>query len=166
MTSTSEGIFGIDLDGICTFCNPTATVLLGYSDVSDLVGKDLHPLIHAHHADGREYPKKSCRMHLAMKSKGSVRVEDEVLWRADGHAIPVIYRVTPICKANELTGAVITFEEISELLEAQHIMQERLEELEQFNRMSVGRELKMVELKREINTLLRKQRAEEKYKID
>ncbi len=41
--------------------------------------------------------------------------------------------------------------------------QERLEELEQFNLLAVGRELKMIELKIEVNTLLREQGRGKKY---
>ena len=39
------------------------------------------------------------------------------------------------------------------------------EELSAFNRLAVGRELRMIELKSEINELLKKLGQEEKYKI-
>ena len=42
---------------------------------------------------------------------------------------------------------------------------ENMRQLERFNRLSVGRELKMIELKKEINELLREAGRTEKYKI-
>jgi two-component system, chemotaxis family, CheB/CheR fusion protein len=40
-----------------------------------------------------------------------------------------------------------------------------MDELERFNEITVGRELKMVELKEEINALLKRLGENEKYKI-
>ncbi len=166
MASTSEGVLGMDRDGACTFCNPAALELLGYRDVSELLGKDLHSLIHARYADGSDYPLESCRMNMVIDTGVAVHVKDEVLWRADGRPIPVVYRASPIREAGEVSGVVITFEEISEWLKVQQVLRERLDELEQFNRLAVGRELKMMELKQEVNALLRAQGAVDKYKVE
>ncbi|MDO9634601.1 MAG: MCP four helix bundle domain-containing protein [Paludibacter sp.] len=54
-------------------------------------------------------------------------------------------------------------EHLEELVEEE--LHKRLKELEIFNRISVGRELRMVELKKEINELLVKYGKESKYKI-
>ena len=56
--------------------------------------------------------------------------------------------------------------EIAEREKAEKELQKKMEELERFNRLAVGRELRMVELKREICELLRKLGREEKYKTD
>jgi len=49
---------------------------------------------------------------------------------------------------------------------AQEELKGTVEELEQFNNLAVGRELRMIELKKEIDTLLRQFGREEKYKND
>ena len=49
--------------------------------------------------------------------------------------------------------------------EAAQELQENLDELERFNRLVVGRELKMIQLKEEINSLLEEQDQNPKYKI-
>ncbi|MDM8545067.1 PAS domain S-box protein [Candidatus Venteria ishoeyi] len=165
MSSTTEAIFGLASDGICTFCNPAALQMLGYKNTTELVGKKLHPLVHAHHANGKEYPHTICRMQHAIKTGQVLKVEDEVLWRADGNCIPVIYRVTPIYDADKVTGAVITCEDITEHLATQRENEQRMEELEQFNRLAVGRELKMIELKKEINALLHEQGKDPRYHL-
>lgn len=51
----------------------------------------------------------------------------------------------------------------AELAGKNAVMQERTQELERFNRLAVGRELKMAQLKQEINNLLAELGREEKY---
>ena len=42
------------------------------------------------------------------------RIDDECLWRKDGHGMPVEYAATPIRKDGEIVGAVISFTDITE----------------------------------------------------
>lgn len=55
--------------------------------------------------------------------------------------------------------------DISDRKQAENILQSRNEELEQFNRAATGRELRMIELKQEINDLRRQQGQEAPYVI-
>jgi PleD family two-component response regulator len=48
---------------------------------------------------------------------------------------------------------------------AEQALKQKVEELEQFNDLTVNRELRMVELKKEVNKLLREAGRDEKYKI-
>jgi DNA-binding NtrC family response regulator len=48
---------------------------------------------------------------------------------------------------------------------AEEELKERMDELLRFHNLTVGRELRMIELKKEVNDLLRKSGHEEKYKI-
>ena len=43
LDSTAEAIYGIDLSGICIFCNPACARLLGYDSPAALIGRQLHP---------------------------------------------------------------------------------------------------------------------------
>ncbi len=56
LDSTGEAIYGIDLEGRCTFCNPACLRALGYQRVDDLLGKNMHDLIHRSRADGTMLP--------------------------------------------------------------------------------------------------------------
>ena len=49
--------------------------------------------------------------------------------------------------------------------EKEAALKQKIEELEKFNELSVGRELKMIELKKEVNELLKRLGVKEKYKI-
>jgi len=55
--------------------------------------------------------------------------------------------------------------EIEERKSAEENLEERTAELERFNKLAVGRELKMIELKKEINATLEELGREPKYKI-
>jgi PAS domain S-box-containing protein len=55
--------------------------------------------------------------------------------------------------------------DITERKNAEKALQDKYDELENFNSLMVGREIKMIELKKEINNLLRKEGKEAKYEI-
>jgi PAS domain S-box-containing protein len=112
LDSAGEGIFGVDLDGKVTFSNPAATRILGFS-AAELLGHDIHEMIHHTRADGTLYPVAECRMAKAHIEGTRHHVEDEVLWRKDGTSFYVDYTSTPIRKDGELVGAVVTFSDIT-----------------------------------------------------
>ncbi len=113
LNSAGEGIFGVDAEGRCTFANPTAMKLLGYSN-EELIGQNIHKTIHHSHQDGSLYPVENCPMFKSFTEGTTHRVADEVLWRKDGTHFPVEYASTPMEKDGRLVGAVITFGDITE----------------------------------------------------
>ncbi len=113
LNSSAEAIYGIDLNGNCTFCNRSCIQMLGYSNQEELLGKNMHWQIHHTRADGTAFPIEDCRIFKAfIKGEGS-HVDDEVFWRADGSSFDVEYYSYPQIKNGEITGAVITFMDIS-----------------------------------------------------
>jgi PAS domain S-box-containing protein len=114
LESAGEGIYGIDLDGRCTVCNPSLLRLLGYRHAEDLLGKNMHALIHHTRSDGTPCPAESCRIIQAFHIREGIHVDDDVFWRADGTSIPVEYWSNPQMKGGEVVGAVVTFVDITE----------------------------------------------------
>ena len=55
--------------------------------------------------------------------------------------------------------------DLSGLKEAERELKAKFDELARFRRMAIGREQKMIELKKEINELLKATGNSEKYKI-
>lgn len=113
LNSMAEGMCGMDNEGRCSFVNPAFLSLLGFTHHKEVVGKNIHQLIHHSHADGSLYPSEKCRMHLAYLSKESIHVDDEVFWRKDGSYIPVEYWCYPLFKGADVVGSVVTFLDIS-----------------------------------------------------
>jgi PAS domain S-box-containing protein len=129
LQAAGEGIYGVNADGITTFVNPAAEVMLGYR-ADELVGESMHTLLHHTHADGSHYPATDCPIYAAFNDGVVHQVEGEVFWRKDGTAFPVEYTSTPIREHGRLVGAVVVFRDISERLEAQEKLRQALEELE------------------------------------
>ncbi len=114
LDSTAEAIYGIDPEGRCTFCNPACLRALGYATVDDLLGKDMHALIHHTRADGTPYPANECRIAKALRADDGAHVDDEVLWRADGTSFPAEYWCYPQRREQAVVGAVIAFFDITQ----------------------------------------------------
>ncbi|MCC7262461.1 MAG: PAS domain S-box protein [Candidatus Latescibacteria bacterium] len=106
--AAGEGLFGMDTEGRITFVNPAACRMLGYAG-DEMVGQSSHELFHHSRPDGKPYPAEECPMRAAYKLGVVSRVEDEVLWRRDGSALPVEYNATPILRGTRILGAVISF---------------------------------------------------------
>lgn len=66
---------------------------------------------------------------------------------------------------SEINGRVWSFRDISDRLKAEEEIQQKITEMTRFHRLTVGRELTMIELKKEINELYKKSGHQEKYKI-
>jgi two-component system cell cycle sensor histidine kinase/response regulator CckA len=122
--STAEGIYGLDLRGKCTFCNPAAVRLLGYAQTEDLLGKEIHALSHHTRPDGSPYPREECLIHQAFRRGEGTHVDDEVFWRADRTSFPVEYWSYPMRKRGEVVGAVVTFLDITERRRAEEALKE------------------------------------------
>ncbi len=111
--AVGDGILGMDTDGNMTFVNPAVPSMLGYSE-AELIGKPMHALVHYAYPDGREFPRAECSMYLTSRDGQPRKVDDEVLWRKDGKAIPVEYTTTPVRKDGQIVGSVIVFRDITE----------------------------------------------------
>ncbi len=127
LESAGEAIYGIDMAGNCTFCNPACLRLLGYNDPVQLHGKNLHALIHHSRPDGSSYPNHECRIYFAFRQGEGSHSDDEVFWRADGSSFPVEYWSYPIRQRNVLIGAVVAFVDITERKRAEYALRETAE---------------------------------------
>jgi two-component system cell cycle sensor histidine kinase/response regulator CckA len=132
LNSTAEAIYGLDREGNCTFCNPACLRLLGYRDPQDLLGRNMHQLMHHTRVDGAPYLEEQCQIYLAFREGEAAHVVDEVLWRADGTSFPAEYWSYPIEKDGKLVGSVVTFLDISERKGAEAALRESEEKYREF----------------------------------
>ena len=113
LDSTAEAIYGIDLECRCTFCNPACLRLLGYEHADELLGKNMHHLIHQTRGDGTPLPAEECRILRTTRTGKGDHVDDEVLWRANGTSFPAEYWCYPQRKGREVVGTVVAFFDIT-----------------------------------------------------
>jgi PAS domain S-box-containing protein len=125
LESTSEGIYGVDLKGNCTFINKAATQMLKL-EPEECLNKNLHDLVHHSHKDKSIYPLEECPIQNSLIKNENCQRSDEVFWRADGSYFPVEYSVSPIIEQNVVKGAVITFKDITEVKKAAQLIQNSL----------------------------------------
>ena len=129
LESTGEGIFGIDMDGRCTFVNRAAAQMVGLR-TEMVLGRNMHELIHHSHADGRHYPECDCPIFNAFRRGLPCRIDGEVLWRADGSCFPAEYSSYPVIENGRVQGAVVTFVDITERKHAEELLKRTNDELE------------------------------------
>lgn len=127
LAAAGEGIYGVNVHGVTTFVNPAAERMLGYK-AAELVGKDMHSVIHHHRPDGSHYPSTECPIYIAFR-QGSVKtVDDEVFWGKNGRPVRVEYTSTPIVDSGAVVGAVIVFRDITERKRNEERLKVALEE--------------------------------------
>ncbi len=134
LDSAAEAIYGTDKDGICTFCNPACLTLLGFDNPDELIGKEMHRLVHHTHHDGTHCTIESCNINVAIRTGKAVHKDDEQFRRMDGTVFPVEYWAHPQQREGVIVGAVVTFLDISERKKAAEELQRAREAADAANR--------------------------------
>lgn len=135
LDSVGEGIFGVDLNGLCTLANPAAARMLGYAP-EELIGRPAHELFHHTRSDGSPYPESECHIQKAHQEGVVYRGSDEVFWRKDGSRFPVEYVSTPIVEDGRLVGAVVSFFDITERKQAEEMLRHSEDSLKEAQRIA------------------------------
>jgi PAS domain S-box-containing protein len=128
LESTGDGIYGLDADGRCTFLNRAGAALLGYSP-DEVLGREMHSIIHHHREDGSPYPLEECPLLQVLRTGQGIHVDGEVLWTKDGSVIPVEYSSFPILEGSEVRGAVVGFRDVGQRRRAEEERERLIEEL-------------------------------------
>jgi two-component system, OmpR family, sensor histidine kinase VicK len=113
LDSVGDGIFGMDLEGRLTFVNRSGAEMLGYSP-QELLGQNMHALIHHSRADGTPYPTDESPIFGSVKRETPLHIGDDVFWRKDGKALPVEYVACPLLESDHVDGIVVAFTDVTE----------------------------------------------------
>lgn len=114
LNSTAEGIYGVDYDENCTFVNKSFLKMFGYDSEKEVIGQNMHDLIHHTTNDGKAYLKKDCPMLNAIQEGLEIHIEDDKLFRKDGSFFFSEYFANPQVRDGKIIGAVVTITDISE----------------------------------------------------
>jgi two-component system CheB/CheR fusion protein len=128
--STADAIFCVDRQGLPTLCNAAFMRMLGFEREEEVIGKDLHAMIHPSRHDGSSYPRDESAIIRAAKSGAPAHVEGEVFCRRDGTGFPVEYWLRPMLRDGKLQGAVCTFVDVTERRHAEEQQALLLRELD------------------------------------
>ncbi|NOQ80323.1 MAG: PAS domain S-box protein, partial [Gammaproteobacteria bacterium] len=107
-----EGVYTLDQYGICTSVNPEFEHLTGWKK-EDIVGQNLHELIHFQTIDGVFVPVHECPTHKSIKNGIKYVSEDEYFTHINGTLFPVSIISVPLYENNEVVGSVSIFQDIS-----------------------------------------------------
>lgn len=151
LRAAGEGIYGVNADGKTTFVNPAAERMLGWK-AEELVGKDMHSIVHHTHADGSYYPAIHCPIYAAFRDGAVHQVDSEVFWRKDGSRFFVEYTSTPIKDRGSVVGAVIVFRDVTQRKEADERLRSALSEVEQLRKqLELDNEYLQEEIRQQTN---------------
>ncbi|MCK8786716.1 sigma 54-interacting transcriptional regulator [Roseomonas sp. NAR14] len=129
LNAAGEGIFGVNAEGITTFLNPAAERILGWR-AAEIVGRNMHSLVHHRRPDGSHYPDEDCPIYAAFRNGIVHEVDNEVFWRRDGAPIWVEYTSTPLLDGAQPVGAVVVFRDVSRRREAEERLRLALAEVD------------------------------------
>jgi putative nucleotidyltransferase with HDIG domain/PAS domain S-box-containing protein len=116
LNAAGEGILGVDLQGLITFANPIAVLMLG-CEKDDILGKPFDYTFPFFQPDGRPVPPQERPFHATLRD-GQRRGVEGIYFRQDGMGLPVQSTCCAIAEGNKITGAVITFRDITERKQA------------------------------------------------
>ncbi len=114
INSKAEAIYGVDMEGKCIYCNVSCLSLLGYEHEDELLGYNIHTLIHHTDIHGKRKPQVDCEVLKTIAENEKIHKEDDVFWCADGEWIQVEWWASPIIQDNNVIGAVVTFVNVAE----------------------------------------------------
>jgi PAS domain S-box-containing protein len=154
LDATQESLLLLDKEGILIAVNQTAA-RRHQRTPKELVGTNRFDLLPQ---DLRE-PRKA-HFNNVLQSGNPADFEDE----RDGMVLHHIYYPVQD-KTGAIIGVAIFAQDITERKHMEEKLTRNVEELEQFSKLAIGREIKMIQLKEEINELLGQFGKGEKYKI-
>jgi two-component system sensor histidine kinase VicK len=113
LDSVGDGIWGVDMEGRVTFINRSGAEMLGYTP-QELLGQNMHELVHYSHPDGSPYPADECPLTGSLTTETPLHVSDDVFWRKDGTSLPVEYVACPLVENGRADGIVVAFTDVTE----------------------------------------------------
>ncbi len=141
-----DGYIMTDIDDNILEYNTTFKAMTGYTDkdLKDKKLKDLTPI---------EWHKKTEEMDKHVLKDGYSEVYEKEIVRKDGRIIPVELRKYLIKESGKTKGMWSFVRDISERKQSENEIIEKIKTLEKYKNLTVGRELRIIELKEKVKKL-------------
>jgi PAS domain S-box-containing protein len=112
LNTMGEGVFGLDIDGNCTFINRSALTMLGY-EPEEIIGQYLHKKIHCYTEDGSPTIESKCIIFQALHEQ-IAHSRDSWFQNKNGLGFNVSLIVTPRYEHAKFSGVLVCFHDISQ----------------------------------------------------
>jgi len=110
---TNQGLFGVDREGRCTFINRACAEMLGWR-ADEVLGRDMHDLLHPRRRDGRPYPREECAIVRAVELGAAAVVTDELVCRRDGTSFAAEYAAQPLVVDGRIVGSIVALSDLTQ----------------------------------------------------
>jgi PAS domain S-box-containing protein len=117
LDTLGDGVYATDMQGIVRFINTAGERILGWS-ANELVGQHAHLALHHTRPNGSHFPKTECPLIDVLHQGVSLDGEEHFVAKS-GRFIPVSYRSKPLFKDGQITGSLVSFQDISGRLESE-----------------------------------------------
>lgn len=155
--SFQDAYFQADMSGILTLVSPSTVPMYGYQSEEEMVGIPAVNL-YANISDREKVLKE-------LTDKGIVSDYIGQGKRKDGSNFWVSMNIQFTYENGKIMGTVGVVRDISERKQSEEEIKKRVEELERFNKLAVGREMRVIELKQKVNELSIKLGLEPTYNL-
>lgn len=136
LDSVAEGVYGVDLNGNCTFVNRAMERITGWK-AQEFTGRPQHEVMHHTRSDGTPHTPDQCPVYATCRDGRPRFVEDDMFWRKDGSRFPVEYSTNPIEDARgNIVGVVVVFRDMTERRQAEERMRQHQLELAHVARLT------------------------------
>lgn len=145
--NASPALLIIDGDGYCTFMNPAAEVLTGYT-FEEVQEQRLHNILHNKHPDGSFYMVDECPIVDAFRTGGSLFKHEDVFYKKNGERFYVSLNAQPIYENGKIVAHLMEVRDITQEKMAEGALREKNRNLETLNNIgkSLSAELELKKL--------------------
>lgn len=130
LDSSGDGIWGLDREGKCTFVNRMAAKIMGFES-EELLGGDIHELVHHHGSDAGHFPAEHCTIYAALRKNTPLSNLSDTMFRKDGSSFVVEMSAHPVLVEGEVLGIVVTFRDVTSLRQQEEDLKKARELAEQ-----------------------------------
>lgn len=112
LNTLSDGVYATDLQGRLTFMNAAAENILVCRE-AEIIGYLIHKKIQYKHINGKLFSPEKTPHHMVIQAGIPLDGKSHFISQ-DGHFIPINFKARPIVVEGVITGALVSFQDISE----------------------------------------------------
>jgi PAS domain S-box-containing protein len=158
LKTTNQGFWLVDNDTHTIDVNDAMCAILGRKK-EEIIGRKIYEFMDEENIE-------KVRRQERVRSERKRSLYEVSLMRSDGKQVPCLVNASPLFDGGgNKIGSFGMFTDITERRHIEEDLKRNVEELELFNKLAIGREIKMIQLKQEINELLGRLGQAEKYEI-